>query len=119
MDYSEKGAELEVLVAGRLRSQTVIYSSVDHEGEKWYYTKEGHQYILDARRKRASQRFVLRYLDKIPVLVRQPIATGRDINCQDNYFYFGEITVLERGRKNQKRLCAGRTSGTTPDSGCE
>jgi len=43
VDYSEKGMELEIIVEGQIRLQTVIYSALDYLGEKWYYTEEGHQ----------------------------------------------------------------------------
>ena len=101
VDYSEKGMELEIIVEGQRKLQTVIYSTVDYQGEKWYYTQEGHQYILDARRGRVSQRFVTGYLDKIPVIIRQPIATGRDVRYKENYLYFGEIAVAECGYKKE------------------
>jgi len=67
----------------------------------WYYTEEGHQYILDARRRRAGQRFVTGYPDKIPVIIRQPIAIGKGVRCKENHFYFGEIAVAERGYKKE------------------
>jgi hypothetical protein len=101
VDYSEKGAELEIVIEGQGKRQTVIYAGVDYQGEKWYYTQEGHQYILDARRGRVSQRFVIDYLDKIPVIIRQPVATGRDVRYKENYLYFGEIPVAERGYKKE------------------
>ena len=37
VDYSEKGMELEIIVEGQIRLQTVIYSTLDYSGEKWYY----------------------------------------------------------------------------------
>ena len=36
-DYSEKGTEQEIIVEGQRKLQTVIYSTVDYQGEKWYY----------------------------------------------------------------------------------
>jgi len=89
VDYSEKGMELEIVVEGESRLQTVIYSALDYSGEKWYYTQEGHQYILDARSRRGRQRFMKGYLDKIPVIVRQPIIVGQDVDQPQNLFYYG------------------------------
>lgn len=101
VDYSEKGMEQEIIVEAQRQLQTVIYAGVDYQGERWYYTQEGHRYILDARRERVSQRFVTDYLDKIPVIIRQPIATGRDVRYKENYLYFGEIAVAERGYRKE------------------
>jgi len=41
VDYSEKGMELEIIVEGQRKLQTVIYSTVDYQGEKWYYGGRG------------------------------------------------------------------------------
>ena len=43
VDYSEKGMELEIIVEGQRKLQTVVYSALDYLGEKWYYTEEGHR----------------------------------------------------------------------------
>jgi hypothetical protein len=47
VDYSEKGVRLEIVVEGQRKLQTVIYAGVDHQGEKWYYTQEGHQFSVE------------------------------------------------------------------------
>ena len=39
VDYSEKGMEQEIIVEGQIRLQTVIYSTLDYSGEKWYYRR--------------------------------------------------------------------------------
>ena|GEM_PF-1310977 len=101
VDYSEKGIELEIIVEGQCELQTVIYSALDYSGEKWYYTQEGHQYILDARSRRGRQRFVKGYLDKIPVIVRQPIIVGRDSDQPQNLFYYGAVAIEEHGFKRE------------------
>jgi len=101
VDYSEKGMELEIVVEGESRLQTVIYSALDYSGEKWYYTQEGHQYILDARSRRGRQRFMKGYLDKIPVIVRQPIIVGQDVDQPQNLFYYGAIAIEEHGFKRE------------------
>ena len=93
--------EPEISVQGRMVTQTVIYSSVDYLGEKWYYTQEGHRYIMGSRRERAQQQFVEGYLDKIPIIVRQPVAVGKDAGQDENYLSFGEVSVAEHGRKKE------------------
>ena len=99
VDYSEKGAELEIVVEEQIRLQTVVYSALDYSGEKWYYTEEGHRYILDARSRRGRQRFVKSYLDRIPVIVRQPIIVGRDSDQPQNLLYYGAVAIEEHGFK--------------------
>ena len=37
VDYSEKGTEQEIIVEEQRKLQTVMYSTVDYLGEKWYY----------------------------------------------------------------------------------
>ena len=37
VDYSEKGTQVGIIVAGRPRPQTVIYTVLDCQGEKCYY----------------------------------------------------------------------------------
>ena len=37
VDYSETGMELEIIVEEQRKLQTVIYSTLDYLGEKWYY----------------------------------------------------------------------------------
>jgi len=101
VDYSEKGMEQEIIVEGRRKLQTVIYSTLDYLGEKWYYTEEGHRYILDARSRRGRQRFVKGYLDRIPVIVRQPIIVGRDSDQPQNLFYYGAVAIEEHGFKRE------------------
>lgn len=101
VDYSEKGAELEIIVEGQHKLQTVIYAAVDYQGEKWYYTQEGHQYILDARSRRGRQRFVKDYLDKIPTIVRQPIIVGRDSDQSQNLLYYGAVAIEEHGFRRE------------------
>jgi len=101
VDYSEKGMELEIIVEGQIRLQTVIFSALDYLGEKWYYTEEGHRYILDARSRRGRQRFVKGYLDRIPVIVRQPIIVGRDSDQPQNLFYYGAVAIEEHGFKRE------------------
>jgi len=101
VDYSEKGMEQGIIVEGRRKLQTVIYSTLDYLGEKWYYTEEGHRYILDARSRRGRQRFVKGYLDKIPVIVRQPIIVGRDSDQPQNLFYYGAVAIEEHGFKRE------------------
>ena len=34
VDYAEKGTQVEIVVAGRPRPQTVIYTVLDYQGEK-------------------------------------------------------------------------------------
>ncbi len=101
VDYSEKGARLEIIVDGQRKLQTVIYAGVDYQGEKWYYTEEGHRYILDARSRRGRQRFVKGYLDEIPVIVRQPIIVGQDSDQPQNLFYYGAVAIEEHGFKKE------------------
>ncbi len=101
VDYSEKGMEQEIIVEGQRKLQTVIYSALDYLGEKWYYTEEGHRYILDARSRRGRQRFVKGYLDKIPVIVRQPIIVGQDSDQPQNLFYYGAVAIEEHGFKRE------------------
>ncbi len=101
VDYSEKGAALEIIIEGQGKRQAVIYAGVDYQDEKWYYTQEGHRYILDARRRRGRQRFVKDYLDKIPVIVRQPIIVGRDSDQPQNLLYYGAVAIEEHGFKRE------------------
>lgn len=101
VDYSEQGKVIEVSVHGRMVAQTVIYSGVDYRGEKWYYTQEGHKYIRDSRRGRVQQQFVEAYLGKIPVIVQQPVAVGKDASQDENHLYFGEIPIAEHGRRKE------------------
>ena len=101
VDYSETGMELEIIVEEQRKLQTVIYSTVDYLGEKWYYTEEGHRYILDARSRRGRQRFVKGYLDKIPVIVRQPMIVGQDSDQPQNLFYYGAVAIEEHGFKRE------------------
>jgi hypothetical protein len=101
VDYSEKGMVQEIIVEGRRKRQTVIYSALDYLGEKWYYTEEGHRYILDARSRRGRQWFVKGYLDKIPVIVRQPIIVGQDSDQPQNLFYYGAVAIEEHGFKRE------------------
>ncbi|MGB0383815.1 MAG: hypothetical protein ACPGWR_03245 [Ardenticatenaceae bacterium] len=95
VDYSEKGKQFEVVVEGQVKQQTTIYTALDYAGNKWYYTEEGHSYILDSRRRRGSHWFVERYLSKIPVIVRNPIIIGRDPLDKNKKFYYGLISVAE------------------------
>jgi len=104
VDYSEKGTRVEIVVAGRPRPQTVIYAVLDYQGEKCYYTEEGHRYILDSRHSRTIQRLAVGYLDKIPRIIRQPIGVGKDPQEMQTILYFGEIGIKEHAYK--KRLFA-------------
>lgn len=104
VDYSEKGTQVEIVIAGRPRPQMVIYTVLDYQGEKCYYTKEGHRYILDSRHSRTIQRFAVNYLDRIPRIIRQPIGVGEDPKERQTILYFGEIAVKEHAYR--KRLFA-------------
>jgi hypothetical protein len=102
VDYSERGTQTEIVVAGQSRPQTVIYAVLDYQGEKCYYTEEGHRYILDSRRSRTIQRFTVNYLDRIPRIIRHPIGIGKDLGQMQTVLYFGEIAIEEHAYR--KRL---------------
>jgi hypothetical protein len=72
VDYTERGQQVEVIVGGVAKRQTVIFSGIDYWGEKYYFTEQGLRYIQDSRHKLPGQNFILNYLHKIPIILKAP-----------------------------------------------
>jgi len=96
VDYSERGRQIEIIVEGVPKPQTVIFSGTDCFGEKYYFTEEGLRYVTDSRNERSIQKFVLKHLDKIPTIIKTPLFVGRNLERPDNYLYFKESAFKER-----------------------
>jgi hypothetical protein len=99
VDYSERGQRIEIIVDGVPKPQTVIFSGIDHLGEKYYFTEQGLRYIQDSRLKRPWQRVLLYYLHKIPIILRSPQLIARSKNFRDHYLFFDRAVIKERGNK--------------------
>ncbi|MGH7599365.1 MAG: hypothetical protein ACREOI_23650 [bacterium] len=104
VDYAERGQQLEIIVDGVPKRQTIIFSGTDYFGEKYYFTEQGLRYIQDSRHKLPWQNFVLNYLHKIPIILRAPqYAAISKINSV-RFLFYDRIAIKVR-RKQKCLLC--------------
>ena len=104
VDYAERGQQIEIIVDGVPKRQTIIFSGTDCFGEKYYFTEQGLRYIQDSRHKLPWQNFVLNYLHKIPIILKAPqYAAVSKINPARLLFY-DRVAIRERGN-TQCLLC--------------
>jgi hypothetical protein len=99
VDYSARGQTVELIVDGVPKRQTIIFSGTDYFGEKYYFTEEGLRYIHDSRLKRQLQNVALKYLAKIPIILRSPQFVAHNIDQPEHYLFCGEIAIKEHGNK--------------------
>lgn len=93
VDYSERGKDLEIIVDGIPKPQTVIFSGTDCFGEKYYFTEQGLRYIQDSRDRRPQQNFVLNYVEKIPIILKSPTLLARHRNYPDRYLFCNSFAI--------------------------
>ena len=100
VDYSQRGEIVSIIVDGIVKSQTVIFSGVDYFGERYYLTEEGWRYIIDSRRKRSGQDFILKHLDKIPAVLKAPIIVARHPQkASSNHLFLKDVVFPESAHK--------------------
>ncbi len=99
VDYSERGRQVEIIVEGVPKPQTVIFSGTDCFAEKYYFTEQGLRYIRDSRLKRHRQNFVLNYIAKIPIILGSPQLVARNIDKSKHYLFCDKIAIREYGNK--------------------
>jgi hypothetical protein len=99
VDYAERGQQVEIIVDGVPKRQTVIFSGTDYFGEKYYFTEQGLRYIQDSRHRRPQQNLVLNYLNKIPIILKSPQVISRNIRYPDRHLFCDKVSIKERGNK--------------------
>jgi len=101
VDYTERGQQVEIIVDGSPKIQTVIFTGTDCFGEIYYFPEEGLRYITDSRLDRSRQKFVLHYLDKIPKTLKAPILFGHNLKEPDNFIYLQKYAIKEHHNSNE------------------
>jgi hypothetical protein len=99
VDYAERGQQVEIIVDGVAKSQTVIFSGIDYFGEKYYFTEQGLRYIQDSRHRRPQQNVVLNYLNKIPIILKSPQVIARHVRYPDRHLFCDKVSIKERGNR--------------------
>ena len=87
VDYTRHGETVSIMVDGKTRSQTVIFTARDYWDERYFFTEEALRYIHDARRRRPYQEFVLDYLHKLPSILATPSIIGRSLVDPASHIY--------------------------------
>jgi hypothetical protein len=70
VDYSCQGQKIDI--ADDIPTQTILYSAIDVFNQPVYFSIEAEQYIRTSRQRKAWQRYILNYLDRIPLILRDP-----------------------------------------------
>lgn len=113
IDYSRQGEKIHI--ADDVPWQTILYSATDVFEQQVYFSIEAQRYIRDSRRKKPWQRYVLNYLDRIPLILRDPaiVIVDSDDFTERTTLYYREMYVseLERSvlfalvvRSNEKKV---------------
>jgi hypothetical protein len=99
VDYAERGQQVEIIVDGVPKRQTIIFSGTDYFGEKYYFTEQGLRYIQESRLKRRWQNVMPNYLAKIPIILRSPQLVARNIEQPEHYLFCDKVAIKEYGNK--------------------
>ncbi|MFQ5629869.1 MAG: hypothetical protein ACE5I1_13975 [bacterium] len=96
VDTTRAGAT--IFISDDVPLQKILYAVEDVLGNQVYYTEEAERYINDSRNRRSGQRFVLRYLDKIPAILKDPsiVILDPDDVGENTMVYYKEFYVSEK-----------------------
>ena len=81
--------------------QTILYGVEDVFGKKVYYTEEADKYIKDSRIRKRGQQYLIKYLHKIPGILRDPsivILDSEDVSGE-TLLYYKELFIKEKSRQ--------------------
>jgi hypothetical protein len=110
VDFSRQG---EILyVSPEIPPQTIVYSVEDVFQEQVFFTREAEKHIRDSRNSKPWQWYVLKYLDRIPAILRTPsivIVDPEDVT-ETTLIYYKEIRVPEQRRNVLFALVAKRNT---------
>ena len=90
-----------IFVSDDVPLQTILYSIEDIFGNQVYYTEEAEKYIKDSRSHKRGQKYVQRYLHKIPALLKDPsivIIDPEDVS-ESTLLYYKEVYVREKNKQ--------------------
>ncbi len=98
VDYSRQGEKIHV--ADDIPRQTILYSTTDVFDRQVHFSVEAQRYIQDSRRRKPWQRYVLNYLDRIPLILGDPtiVIVDPDDFTERTQLYYREFYVTELER---------------------
>jgi len=86
-----------IYISNDIQNQTIKYSVRDVLGCEVYYSEEAEKYIKHTRNSRATQKYILNYLQKIPTILRDPsvvIVDSEDFT-ERTLVYYKEVFIKE------------------------
>ncbi len=98
VDYSRQGEKIHI--TDDIPWQTILYSVTDIFNQPVQFSVEARRYIQDSRRKKPWQRYVLNYLDRISLILRDPtiVILDPDDFTERTQLYYRDIQVIELER---------------------
>lgn len=90
-----------IYVSDDIPLQTIIYSVEDVLSDKVYYTEEADRYIKDSRSRKRGQQYIVKYLQKIPGVLKDQgiIITDPDDSSDQTILYYKEIYIHKRKKE--------------------
>lgn len=87
-----------IYVSDEVPFQRILYSVEDVFGNKIFYTEEAERYIKDSRSRKRGQSYALRYLDKIPAILKDPsiVILDPDDLTENTFVYYKEVYVSDK-----------------------